>query len=130
MSTPNEVPTPQPIPNTPTPDPLYASQRQLVIIIYALYAAALFLGGIPAIIAIVINYVKRSEVQHPVLASHFTWQIRTFWIGLAIAIIGFITTFLFIGFFILLGVLIWDIYRLVRGVLGILDNKAMPIPAK
>lgn len=126
----HEVPTPQPIPNTPNSDPQYASQRQLIIIIYALYAAALFLGGIPAIIAIVMNYVKRSEIQNPVLASHFTWQIRTFWIGLAVAIIGFITSFLFIGFFILLGVLIWDIYRLVRGILGILDNKAMPIPVK
>lgn len=117
-------------PTNPTQhqDPQYTSQRQLVIIIYALYGAAYFLGGIPALIAIIINYVKRSEVTNPILASHFTWQIRTFWISLVVGLIGFVTAFIGIGIIILIAILIWDIYRLVRGVLGIIDHKAMPIP--
>ena len=122
---PNTTPSPQPI---PTIDPQFSSQRQLVIIIYALYGAAFFLGGIPAIVAIIINYLKRSEIKDAMLASHFTWQIRSFWIAIGLAIVGAITTFIGIGFIVLFAVAIWNIYRLVRGVLNILDNKAMPVP--
>lgn len=41
--------------------------------------ATAFVFGWPSIIAVIINYVKRSDVQGTYLASHFTWQIRTFW---------------------------------------------------
>ena len=39
----------------------------------------------------IINYVKRSEVRGTWLDSHFSWQIRTFWIGVIVAIIGLLT---------------------------------------
>ncbi len=64
-------------------------------VIYALHAFSLltgilgaatvvgaFLTGWPSIIAVVLNYVKRSDVQGTWLESHFRWQIRTFWYGL------------------------------------------------
>ena len=38
-----------------------------------------FLFGWPSIIAVIINYVKRSDVRGTWLESHFSWQIRTFW---------------------------------------------------
>ncbi len=41
-----------------------------------------FLTGWPSIIAVILNYVKRSEVRGTWLESHFRWQIRTFWFGL------------------------------------------------
>ena len=41
-----------------------------------------FLFGWPSIIAVIINYVKRGDVQGTWLESHFRWQIRTFWFGL------------------------------------------------
>ena len=34
-----------------------------------------FSGGLLAIIALIINYVKRSDVQGSIFESHFTWQI-------------------------------------------------------
>src|SRR5260221_4226940 len=64
-------------------------------VIYALHAFSLltgilgaativgaFLTGWPSIIAVILNYVKRSEVRGTWLESHFRWQIRTFWYGL------------------------------------------------
>ena len=64
-------------------------------LIYALHAFSLltgivgtativgaFLTGWPSIIAVILNYVKRSEAQGSWLESHFRWQIRTFWFGL------------------------------------------------
>jgi uncharacterized membrane protein len=41
-----------------------------------------FLFGWPSIIAVIINYVKRSEARGTWLESHFDWQIRTFWFAL------------------------------------------------
>src|SRR5919107_6094384 len=41
-----------------------------------------FLTGWPSIIAVILNYVKRSEVRGTWLDSHYSWQIRTFWFAL------------------------------------------------
>ena len=41
-----------------------------------------FLTGWPSIIAVILNYVKRSEARGTWLESHFRWQIRTFWLYL------------------------------------------------
>src|SRR5687768_1341455 len=38
-----------------------------------------FLTGWPSIIAVILNYAKRSDVRGTYLDSHFSWQIRTFW---------------------------------------------------
>ena len=35
--------------------------------------------GITAIIGVCINYARRSHVEGTIFASHFDWQIRTFW---------------------------------------------------
>jgi len=47
-----------------------------------------FLSGWPSIIAVILNYVKRSEVRGTWLDSHFSWQIRTFWYALLWLVIG------------------------------------------
>ncbi len=67
--------------------------RTLTLILYVLYIVAIFTGGLLAIIALIINYVKRSDVQGSIFASHFTWQIRTFWWYLAWNIIAFCRLF-------------------------------------
>jgi len=90
-----------------------------------------FLTGWPSIIAVIINYVKRSEVRHTYLDSHFRWQIRTFWFAvLWVVVMGLlIMTFLGIPLAIVLGVVIgiWVLYRIIRGWITLLDRKAMPI---
>ena len=37
-----------------------------------------FLTGWPSIIAVIMNYVKRSEAAGTFLDSHFSWQLRRF----------------------------------------------------
>ena len=63
------------------------SAKTLTTIIYALYGAS-FLLGFTAIVAIVMNYVKKDDVAGTFLESHFRWQIRTFWFGLLWAALG------------------------------------------
>ena len=113
-------------------------------LIYGLHAASLVIGivgaatvvgaflfGWPSIIAVILNYVKRSEVRGTWLESHFRWQIRTFWYGLlwvALCVLFVILT-LGIGMLIAwipLGVVgLWFIYRIVRGWLALKDRKPM-----
>src|SRR2546426_3265070 len=47
-----------------------------------------FLTGWPSIIAVILNYAKRSEVRGTWLDSHFGWQIRTFWYALLWLLLG------------------------------------------
>ena len=113
-------------------------------IIYALHAFSLltgilgaatvvgaFLTGWPSIIAVILNYVKRSDVRGTWLESHFRWQIRTFWFGLlwVSLCVGFVVLTLGIGLIIAwlpLGLVgFWFIYRVLRGWLALRDKRAM-----
>lgn len=100
------------------------SARNLAIIVYILQGLAFFLGGITALVGVIINYVKMDEVRGTWIEPHFRWQIRTFWIGLLWTVIGIVTTPIIIGWFILLGISIWIIYRIVKGALALNDGKA------
>jgi uncharacterized membrane protein len=100
------------------------SLKKLTMIIYALYAASFFVG-ITAIVAIVMNYVKKDDVFGTFIESHFRWQIRTFWFGLLWGALGAITALIVVGWFVLIADGIWIIYRIVKGWLNLSDNKPM-----
>lgn len=102
------------------------SLRLLTLVIYILYAVSWF-NGLTALVAIVINYVKREDVAGTIYESHFRWQIRTFWWSLLWALVGFVTVYLLIGFLILPALLVWLIYRLVKGLLYWNDRRPMPL---
>jgi uncharacterized membrane protein len=106
--------------------------------IYALHAFSLltgilgvatvvgsFLIGWPSIIAVILNYVKRSEARGTWLESHFRWQIRTFWFGL----LWFCLSLPFVVLTLGLGVIawvplgVWFIYRIVRGWMALTDGR-------
>ena len=118
--------------------------RTLTIALYVLYIAAIFSGGLLSVIALIINYVKRSAVQGSIFESHFTWQIRTFWWYLFWNILAFVP-FIFLFFtgenpeafagvafgasaFCLAAVglsWIWIVYRAIRGIITVNDNQPM-----
>ena len=100
------------------------SAKNVTTLIYALYAAS-FLIGITSIVAIVMNYIKKEDVAGTFLESHFRWQIRTFWFGMLWGVLGAITFFLVIGWFVLIANVIWVIYRIAKGWLRLNDNKPM-----
>ena len=90
-----------------------------------------FLTGWPSIIAVIINYVKRSEARGTWLDSHFRWQIRTFWFGaLWCALCALFVIFtLGIGFLVVwipLAILtLWFIYRIARGWMALRERRPM-----
>ncbi|WP_419225151.1 DUF4870 family protein [Acinetobacter sp. A2] len=83
--------------------------------------------GSNSLIAIIMNYVKRNEMRGTRLESHVDWQIKTFWYSLIGYIVGFLLTAVLIGYFIILVVFIWHVYRLIKGLIALNDNK--PIQA-
>jgi uncharacterized membrane protein len=109
--------------NTPAP-PSLESEKNLTMVIYALYAAA-FVVGVTALVAIIINYVKKDDIAGTWLASHYRWQIRTFWFGLLWSVIGIPLSFVVVGIPILVATGIWIIYRIVKGWLRLSENKSM-----
>lgn len=100
------------------------SAKTFTAIIYALYAASFFVA-ITCIVAIVLNYIKREDMQGTFLQSHFRWQIRTFWFALLWGILGGITTFILIGWAVLFANSVWVIYRLAKGWLRLNENRPM-----
>ncbi|OJZ20288.1 MAG: hypothetical protein BGP21_07525 [Thiobacillus sp. 65-29] len=110
---------------TPEADKL-ASLKTLTTVIYGLYALSLVFG-VTAIIAIVLNYIKKDEARGTWLDSHFTWQIRTFWWGVVWFVLGGLTWIIFIGGIVWGVAYVWFIYRIAKGWLNLNDNKPMPI---
>jgi uncharacterized membrane protein len=99
--------------------------KTLTTVVYALQAAGFLFPGLPWLVAVVMNYVKKDDVAGTWLESHFRWQIRTFWWGLLWGVVGGILTLVLIGFVILFVDAIWIIYRIVKGWLSLSEDKAL-----
>ena len=82
-------------------------------LIYILYFLA-FVVGITAIIGVILAYVNRGKAGSYV-ESHYTWLIRTFWIGILFSVISFVLSIVFIGFLLAVATVIWVVIRLVKG---------------
>ncbi|HTX25039.1 MAG TPA: hypothetical protein VMD03_10315 [Steroidobacteraceae bacterium] len=133
-------------PTSPILAPLDPSLVTYTHVIYALHALSAAIGlagaativghfifGLPSIVAVIMNYARRSAVRGTLLDSHFRWQIRTFWFALLawvivlavslplmLVLIGFLTLALGMA-----AIGIWLIYRIARGWLALRDGRAM-----
>lgn len=128
--------------------PVRPSLITVTRVVYALHALSILIGvftgasiatafvfGWPSIIAVIINYVERSDVRGTYLDSHFSWQIRTFWYALLwiilVWLLGLLLAIFLIGFaiwivgFVILG--IWVCYRIIRGWMRLSDGLPMPM---
>lgn len=92
-----------------------------------------FIGSFPSIVAVIMNYARRSATHGTYLESHFRWQIRTFWFALLwavlivllslplmIIVIGFGTAI--VG---LMALGVWIAYRVIRGWIALRDHRPM-----
>ncbi|CAG0987213.1 hypothetical protein MYXO_02195 [Myxococcaceae bacterium] len=111
-------------------------------VVYALHAFAIvvgiagtatvvgsFVGSIPSIFAVILNYLKRGDARGTWAESHYRWQIRTFWFAIFWVILAAILFFTLVGiplsFAILLAVTVWLVYRIGRGWLRLRDRRPM-----
>ena len=127
-----------------TSAPTSSSIENWTHVIYGLHAFSLLIGiigaatvvgsfliGWPSLIAVILNYVKRSEARGTWLESHFRWQIRTFWFGLLwislclLFVIGTLGIGILIAWIPMAFVSLWFIYRIARGWIALNDRRPM-----
>jgi uncharacterized membrane protein len=89
-------------------------------IIYILYLIGL-VNGITIVIGVVMAYIYRDDSPEW-LRTHYTSQIRMFWMALLYCIVAGILTFILIGFLLYFVIAVWWIIRCIKG-LKHLDQK-------
>jgi uncharacterized membrane protein len=114
--------------------------RTMPAVVYGLYLLGLT-HGLTIIIGLIIAYASRDSAG-PRMRSHYTWQIRTFWlsigwflIGVALIFWGGIFSlvlvglpFFALGWLICGGVWLWVLIRLILGVVYLARDEAYPRP--
>ena len=105
----------------------------LTHVMYGMHALAPFTLWTFAILAMIIGLVKRDDVRGTWLDSHFSYLSSTFWWGLLLAVLAW-SIFWVLGLLTLgngmlvlwilpVAVLIWYLYRVIRGWLSLNDHK-------
>jgi uncharacterized membrane protein len=119
-----------------------ASVLTVAHIVYALHTVAIvlgivgtatvigsFVGSLPSLAAVILNYLKYGEARSTWIVSHYRWQIRTFWFALLWALIGWGLVFTVVGAVvgvpILIALTLWLLYRIGRGWLRLRDRRPM-----
>ena len=101
----------------------------LVGIVGAATVIGSFIGSLPSLAAVILNYVTRGEARGTWVYSHYQWQIRTFWCAVLWALIGWGLVLTLIGAVvgvpILIALTLWLIYRIGRGWLRLRDRRPM-----
>ena len=85
---------------TPAPTPvssMFSDERQMAIIIYILFMVGFATFHTATIVGLVLAYVNRDGAPEW-LRSHYTFQIRTFWIGLLYLTVSIPCMIVLIGF--------------------------------
>ncbi|MGP5645355.1 DUF4870 family protein [Psychrobacter celer] len=120
-------------------------------ITYLLYVVSYFTAGLLWIVPIVMNYAKRHDADGSWLATHFDWQIKTFWYSIVWFVLGIVIIAFALGGFgvsvltdssnnmaigsvllagvgllIMLFTFIWHLYRIIRGWIALTDNRPVP----
>jgi len=117
----NEMTVP---PNTPSK--MIIDDRGLAFAVYILYLLG-YLTGITALIGVVIAYLQSGSSDSAV-KSHYTFQIRTFWIGLPYLFGGLLLLHFGVGALILLWWFVWSLVRTTKGLLALNRNEAIANP--
>ncbi len=100
------------------------SFKNYTLITYLAYIiGAVFSMGMLTFVGVIMAYVKRSDMEGTLYHTHMQFLIRTFWFSLLGLVIGVITMFILVGFLIFFLVSIWFIYRVIFGLVRLMDNR-------
>lgn len=100
-----------------------ASNVQLIYILFFLG----FVVGITAIVGVILAYVNRGKTNDYV-ETHYTWLIRTFWIGVLFSVISVVLSIVAIGILLGIATFIWLVIRLIKGLQALGRNEPIANP--
>jgi uncharacterized membrane protein len=102
-----------------------SSDRTVMHVLYALHTIAWLSMGMLAVVALIVNYIKRGDEHDAVYASHHNYMIATFWWTVlwlvvtaplwALLIIPGAVAYTIVG--------LWYLYRCLRGWLRFSDGR-------
>jgi len=105
--------------------------RTIAIITYILHLVGAC-TGLLSIVALIVNYVVKDD-HGPLMASHHTWMIRTFWYTLLaffICAVLFVTVIgIPLAYLLGLAAWLWYIYRHIKGLIDLSSDKSMSATA-
>jgi uncharacterized membrane protein len=99
--------------------------RGLALAVYILYFLG-YLTGITSFVGALIAYLQAPSTEAGI-KSHYTFQIRKFWIGL-LYLVGGVILIHTVGAMILLSAFIWSLMRNVKGILALNRNEPIANP--
>ena len=105
-----------------------AGDRTVMHVLYGMHTIAWFSMGTLAVIAVVLNYVKRADEHEPLYVAHHNYMISTFWWTLVWLVVTapLWLVFFFPGMAAYFIVWLWYLYRCVRGWMRFTDGR-MPL---
>jgi uncharacterized membrane protein len=106
-------------------EPKTSGDRTIMHILYGMHTVAWASLGSLAVIALIINYIKRSDETDPLYTDHHSYMIRTFWWTILWLLV---TSPLYLLFWIpgliahgIIG--LWYLYRCIKGWLRFTSNR-------
>ena len=99
------------------------SHRTTVIVSYILLLIGWPTLHLATIGGVILAYVQRGDARGTLWEGHYDAVISTFWISLVVGIVAVPLCFVVVGFPILAGVIIWFLYRTIRGLVHAIDNR-------
>ncbi len=94
-----------------------SSDRLVMQILYGLHTLAWFSGGVFAVVALIINYLRRSDETDSLYVAHHNFMISTFWWTLVwlVLLSPLWLFFMFPGMLAYALVWLWYLYRCIKG---------------
>lgn len=99
------------------------SARTMAIIIYGLFLSTWVGFAIGPLIGVILAYIKRGESRGTIYDSHYSNAIEVFWVSLVMALLGVLTIWVGVGFFIWIGLCIWYLFRTIKGLVRVIDSR-------
>jgi uncharacterized membrane protein len=118
-------PPPLAPPALPAEDML--SPRMWVAIVWGCYLLTLFTAFASGIIGVMVADIKRDSLP-PEYQTHMTAAIKAFWRSLIVSLIALPAIIVVIGFPVLIAINIWFLYRAIKGVIRLSENRPYENP--
>ena len=102
-----------------------SGDRTVMHVLYGLHTLAWFSGGVFAVIALIINYLRRADEGDTLYIAHHNYMIATFWWTLLwlVLLSPQWLVFIFPGAVAYGIIWLWYLYRCIKGWMRFNDNR-------
>ena len=99
------------------------THRTMAIVSYILLLAGWPTLHMATLVGVILAYVQRGDARGTLWEGHYEAIISTFWTALVLGVVAIPLCFVGVGFLLLAGVIIWFLYRTIRGLVHALHNR-------